>query len=327
MSKIITITKENQGQRLDKFLDEKLPDKTRSQIKKMIKSGVVLVNGKPAKVHRFLKAGDVITTGIRNKELGIRDTKENLQPTTYNLKPKIIFEDNDFLVLDKPTGLLVHPTKKGETDTLVNWLIKKYPNLKGVGEEKYREGIIHRLDRDVSGIMVVAKTNEAYFNLKDQFKNRQVKKEYTALVYGKVTQMEGEIDLPIGRNKAGQFVAHPRKGKDKFHEQDKFAKTKYKVLEYIKDYTLLSVEILTGRTHQIRAHLYAVGHPILGDLIYKPRKKFFNFLRRKIKVVAISRIFLHSTKIGFHNLEDQWLEFSSPLPDELTNFLNAQKNK
>jgi 23S rRNA pseudouridine1911/1915/1917 synthase len=316
------IKKAEVGKRLDKFLTEKLSNKTRSQIKKLIKNNLILVNDQPAKVHHFLKASDKIEI-FKPAEEKV-ETKETPQ---IKLKPKIIFANKSFLVLEKPAGLLVHPTEKGETDTLVNWLITKYPKIKNVGEEKYREGIIHRLDKDVSGVMVAAKTKQAYFHLKDQFKKRLVKKEYTALVYGRLSQPEGEIDLPIGRNKEGQFVAHPRQGKFKFQEKDKVAKTKYKVLEYLKDYTRLKVQILTGRTHQIRAHLSAIGHPILGDQIYKPKKKFFHFLQRKIKVVDPGRIFLHSTKIGFNDLQNEWQEFKSPLPKKLTDFINEIKNK
>jgi len=352
MSKIITITSENQGQRLDRFLNERLSDQTRSQIKKMIKKELILVNDQPTKVHHFLKPGDriKIPPSPPTGEFGeaSKNAAKGLQPTYHAdlfaealakaeapssreakadlLLPKIIHETPDFLVLEKPAGLLVHPTAKGETDTLVDWLLQKYPAIKNVGEQNYRQGIIHRLDKDVSGIMVVAKTQTAYLHLKEQFKNRLVKKEYLALVYGHLTQREGEIDLPIGRSKEGQFVAHPRRGKDKFQNQDKVAKTKYKVLEYIKDYTLLSIQILTGRTHQIRAHLCAIGHPILGDLIYQPKKPFFHFLRRKIKVVDPGRILLHSQKIGFYNLDSRWVEFTSPIPEELASFLNNQKN-
>jgi len=332
MSQIIIIKEENQGQRLDKFLTEVLTGQTRSQIKKMIIDGLILVNSKPAKVHQFLKVNDKITIAFPSPSLkeGEAGGGGHL-PTSPRGKrgesPKIIFEDNDFLVLEKPAGLLVHQTEKGETNTLVNWLLEKYPQIKNVGEERYREGIIHRLDRDVSGIMAVAKNNEAYYHLKEQFKNRLVKKEYLALVYGHLSQHEGTIELPIGRNKDGQFVAHPRQGKDKFQDRDKVAKTNYKVLEYIKDYTLLSVQILTGRTHQIRAHLFAIGRPILGDLIYKPKKKFLHLFQRKIKVIDLKRIFLHSTKLGFNNLKNEWVEFSSPLPKELTDFINVQKTK
>ena len=311
--------------RLDKYLAGKITKQSRSQIKKLIKNEMVLVNNKPTKVHHFLKPGEKIT--IKSNHVGetlASTANDKLAPTP---EPKIIFENDDFLTLEKPVGLLVHPTEKGETDTLVNWLIKKYPKIKNVGEDKYREGIIHRLDRDVSGVMVVAKTQKAFSYLKDQFKRRLVKKEYITLVYGYIQNSEGEIDLPIGRNKEGQFVAHPRRGRDKFQDQDKVAQTKYKVLEYIKDFSLLKIQILTGRTHQIRVHLSAISHPILGDRIYKPKKKFFHFLRRKIKVIDPGRIFLHSTKIGFYDLENQWQEFESALPKELNDFLNEQRKK
>src|SRR3989344_5589548 len=358
--------------RLDKFLTQNLTDYNRSQIKKLIKSSGVLINNKPAKVHQFLKVSDTIT-------IVTEDKKQITSPSFFSpslkgggggggghLSPKVIFEDNDFLILEKPSGLLVHPvtpketltirparnittednqlisskeassfrtgnngvhpTDKNETDTLVSWLLAHYPNIKDVGEEKYREGIIHRLDRDVSGIMIVAKTQPAYYHLKEQFKKRLVRKEYIALVYGKIAQWEGKIDLPIGRSRNGQFVAHPRLGKFKFKPADRVAKTKYQVLEYIKDYTLIAVQILTGRTHQIRAHFSAIGHPILGDQLYRPRKKIFHFLRRKIKVVNPGRIFLHSTKIGFYDQTNQWQEFTSPLPNELTDFMNRQNS-
>jgi len=318
------ITKEKESaMRLDKFLAEKLTNESRSQIKKMIQDGLVSVNGQIAKVHRFLKPKDEIIiskkTSLDNKI--IKTAKKKKSP---KLTPKIIFEDNDFLVLEKPSGLLVHPTAKGETDTLSNWLVKKYPTIKNVGEHKYRAGIIHRLDRDVSGIMLATKTQAAFSHLKEQFKKRAVKKQYFALVYGE-TKPEEEINLPIGRNKDGQFVAHPRHDRIKFQSDDKIAKTRYQALEHIKGYTLLNVEILTGRTHQIRAHLSAIGHPILGDEIYKPKKKFFHSLRQKIKVVDLPQIFLYSARIGFFDLQHQWREFNQPLPKKFKDYLNEIK--
>jgi len=315
----ITITKKSQNQRLDKFLVKAIKGETRSQIKKKIENGLVLIDNKPAKVHHFLKAKEVITI-LSNIETKAETSVT--QKLTLKLKPKIIFENDNFLVLDKPVGLLVHPTELGESDTLVDWVHKKYPEIETVGEYQHRGGIIHRLDKDVSGIMVVAKNDQAFYHLKNQFKEREVKKVYLTLVYGKIDQAEGEIDLPIGRNKEGQFVAHPRQGREKFLAQDKIAKTKYKVVKYIRDYTLLQIQILTGRTHQIRVHLSAIGHPILGDQIYKPKKKFFHFLRRKIKVIDPGRIFLHSHKIGFNDLNNQWQEFTSPLPKKLNDFLD-----
>jgi 23S rRNA pseudouridine1911/1915/1917 synthase len=323
MTQITTINENNQGQRLDKFLTEMMANQTRSQIKKLIENGQVLINGKPAKVHQFLKIGDKIE--IKEQKSEIKNKKNPLAAASCQLPANIIFDSPDFLVLEKPCGLLVHPTDKGETNTLIDWLKQKYPQIEKVGEQKYRAGIIHRLDRDVSGIMVVAKTQKAFIHLKEQFKKRKVKKEYLALVYGRCEKNEGKINLPIGRNKDGLFVAHPRLGKNKFDKQDKIAKTEYQVIECLKDYTFLSVKILTGRTHQIRAHFSAIGHPVIGDKIYKPRKKFFHFLRRKIKVIDPGRIFLHSTKIGFYNLKNEWVEFNSPLPQTLTNFLDEKR--
>jgi len=325
MPKLITIKPESQGLRLDKFLNEKIKKLSRSQIKKLILSGQVLINDKIVSPHYFLKAGEVVSVETRDKKQKISTKNSDLQPTPYSLLPNILFEDKDFLVLEKPAGLLVHPTEKGETETLVSWLLKKYPAIKTVGENQYRAGIIHRLDRDVSGVMVIAKTPAAFDHLKNQFKKRVVKKEYLAIVYGQMTELKGEIDLPIGRNKDGQFVAHPRLGEEKFQASDKIARTKYEVIEYLKDYSLLRVNILTGRTHQIRVHLSAIGHPIIGDQTYKPKRKFLNFLRRRIKVVSPGRIMLHSVKIGFYDLENQWREFSSPLPDLITNFINENK--
>ena len=309
--------------RLDKFLTEKISDQTRSQIKKLIQRGQILVDGQPAKVHRFLKVGEIVTISK------LKQPESAAEKSSYEnfVEPKIIFENKDFLVIDKPKGLLVHPTERGEANTLVDWLKKKYPDIEQVGEQRYRGGIIHRLDKDVSGVMVVVKTNDAFNHLKNQFKNREVKKEYLAMVYGKIEKSSGEIDLPIGRNKDGQFVAHPRSGSDKFDDSDKLAKTLYTVIEYVKDFTLLKVQILTGRTHQIRAHFSAIGHPILGDQIYKPKKKFFRFLRRKIKVINPGRIFLHSTKIGFKDLNNTWQEYQSSLPQNLKDFINEQKTK
>jgi 23S rRNA pseudouridine1911/1915/1917 synthase len=326
MEKEFTTQPENQGQRLDKFLAEVLADITRSQIQKLVKEGLVSVNHKPAKVHHFLKTGDIITINEEQSDTkSITNSLPAYQP--ISLLPKVIFENNDYLVLEKPCGLLVHATEKNETDTLVDWLLKKYPEMEKVGENKYRAGILHRLDKDVSGVMVVAKNDRAFEHLKQQFKDRKVKKEYLALVYGRLPQETGEIDLPIGRGREGQFVAHPKSGQEKFQADDRLAKTKYQLLEQIKDYSFLLVQILTGRTHQIRVHFSAIGHPIVGDQIYKPKKQFLHLFSQRIKVVDPGRIFLHSTRLGFIDLNGQWVEFESPLPSTLTDFINEKKQR
>ncbi len=310
--------------RLDKFLTEKLAGQTRSQIKKMIKNQLVDIDGVPAKVHQFLKSGQKIEI---KKPLAPQTVASKSEVPLIKLEPTIIFENQDYVVLDKPVGVLVHQTEKQEAHTLASWLMKKYPELKNIGGDAYRAGIIHRLDRDVSGVMVAAKTQAAFDHLKNQFQARTVGKDYIAVVYGHVTQPSGSIDLPIGRNKEGLFVAHPRNGQEKFSETDKLAKTKYTVLEYLKDYTVLRVTILTGRTHQIRAHLFAIGHPILGDQLYKPKKTRFTLLRRKIKLIDPGRIFLHSEKISFTDLTNVQQEYHAKLPQSLTNFLDEHRTK
>lgn len=310
------------GVRLDKFLSEKLTKKTRSQIKKLIQSGGVVVNGTPAKVHQFLKVGDAIV--VTPPTITVPQTAPNVGAGKLP-EPVIIFDTKDYVVLDKPCGLLVHPTEKNEPNTLAAWLVKKYPAMAEVGTEIYRAGIIHRLDRDVSGVMVAVKTNKMFAHLKAQFKARSVTKEYLALVYGHIKQPSGEIDMPIGRNKAGQFVAHPRRGNELLTDEDKIAKTRYTVLEYVHHYTLVRVQILTGRTHQIRAHFFGIGHPILGDTMYKPKKQFLNFFIKRVKVVNPGRIMLHSTKLGFTDLAGQQQEFTSQPPKEFSDFINEKR--
>jgi len=318
MNQTFIVSEKNQGKRLDIFLAEHLNQTSRSQIKKMIQNSQILLNQNPASVHHFLKINDQVEI------LAEKKVKPKIAEVVL-VKPKIIYDGPDFLVLEKPSGLLVHATEKKEKNTLVDWLVKKYPAIKKVGSDKYRAGIIHRLDKTVSGIMVVAKTDRAMEHLKDQFKKRLVKKEYIAMVYGKVLDYQGEINLPIGRSQNGMFVAHPKVGSSKLDEQDKTAKTRYRVIEYIKEYTLLSVEILTGRTHQIRAHLTAIGHPIMGDELYLPKRKILKIGQRKIKIIPLPRIFLHSEKIAFTDLEGKWQEFVSPLPKELKIILDEKR--
>ncbi len=319
-----TVTAEETGKRLDHILTEKLAPLTRSQVKRLVQSGVVTINGKPATVHQFLKMNDEVEAQQITVPPRVKPVAEaqKIEPTP---DPVVLFEDEDYIVLDKPVGLLVHPTAKNEPNTLMDWLRSHYPPIKEVGDNTYRGGIIHRLDKDVSGVMVVAKNTASFEDLKHQFKHRTVQKEYRAIVYGAMTQHEGEINLPIGRNADGQFVAHPLNDGEAFHENDKVAKTRYFVLEYLQDLSLLRVDILTGRTHQIRAHLHAIGHPIVGDQIYKPRKTVFTLLRRRIKVIEPGRICLHATTIGFTNRAGLWVEHSSPIPTVFTTLINARK--
>ena len=224
---------------------------------------------------------------------------------------KIIFESSDFLVIDKPAGIIVHPTKYQKQDTLIQVLLKKYPFLSSIGEA-FRPGIVHRLDKLVSGLMVLAKTQSFYNHLISEFKNKKVKEEYIGLVYGQVQRDKGIIDLPIGWTKKGKIVARDINLKSK-----KPAQTKYSVLKRYKDFTLLKIEPLTGRTHQIRAHLSAIGHPLVGDKDYK----------FKDQPLLCQRIFLHCNYLGFFDLKGKFREFISPLPDDLNNLLETLNEK
>ncbi|MCX6745976.1 MAG: RluA family pseudouridine synthase [Candidatus Parcubacteria bacterium] len=301
---IIKVKPENKDQRLDKFLVTKLPI-SRSQIQKLIKAGDILVNDQKISVHNFLKPGDKIK--IPAQKIKNLTTAKKLEPNK-KIKFKIVYEDENILVIDKPAGLLVHPTEKMEPDTLVNGLLAKYPEIKDVGDDKLRPGIVHRLDKAVSGLILVCKTQRAFDYFKNLFQKRKIKKIYTALVHGQMERAEGEINLPIERAKG--------KGKMAVKSQDQGGKeaiTKYILLKQFKNFALLEVELLTGRTHQIRAHLNAIQHPVVGDKLYKQK-----WVKESLD---LDRPFLHSTFLSFKNLDGKKLEFKSKLPTKLSKIL------
>lgn len=328
-NKKITATLESQGERLDKFLAAQFPETTRSQIKIMILDGLVLVNDKPAKVHQFLKDGDEVKimgnnqdTRNNNQKTEKLQGKANAKPESRNIKAatkeklfsqiKIIEDKDDFLIIEKPARLLVHSTDKGETDTLVDWLLSKYPELRQIGDDPQRPAIVHRLDKDVSGLMVIPKTQEAFEYFKKQFKLRTLTKKYTALVHGQIERDEDDITFAIGRSKSnpGLFAARSVGQLEEF--SGKPAHTKFNVTKRFVNHTLLEVQILTGRTHQIRVHLLAYGHPIVGDPLYgkKPNKE-------------LGRIFLHANHLSFTGPDAQEYAFESPLPEALASFLES----
>ncbi len=225
--------------------------------------------------------------------------------------PSIIAETPEYIVLDKPSGLLVHEAEHHPgADTLVQWLIQHDPKIKGVGEVAERPGIVHRLDKDVSGAMVVAKTQAMYGHLKKQFQKHEVEKMYLALVHGVPTKQDGVISFPLGRSRrnAGRMASQPHAS-----EKTRDAVTRYAVKEQFNHLTLLEVTIETGRTNQIRAHLLAYGLPIVGDSVYASK-----WVKQK---VTFDRPFLHSWKLGFADLDNVKREFISELPQELSDLL------
>jgi len=296
-SKSIKIIKEDAGKRLDKFLVETSPEFSRSFLQKEIKEGRILVNKEETSVHFFLHEGDKITIGKLEKPTFV------LKPNK-KLKVPIIFEDENYIVISKPAGMVVHPAEgHEEQDTLANWLIAYSPEIKGVGDDKMRPGIVHRLDGEASGLMVISKTEKAHKSLIKQFDNGTVKKEYSVLAVGNVKEKKGIIETPLGRAKSS-FKMVPKEG-------GKEAITEYEVLEMHKKYTFLKVKIKTGRMHQIRAHFASIGHPVVGDEVYGTAEK------------DLGRMFLHAKKLAFQDLKGEWMEFEEKIPKKLSDFVKS----
>jgi len=288
--------------RLDLFLKKRLPEVSRAQIQKAIREGLVLVNGHRARPGQRLKVGDEI-------DLTLADSapEDGLQPEPIDLNP--IFEDEHIIVLDKPPGLVVHPGAGVKRGTLVHGLLNRYPEMATVGSAA-RPGIVHRLDKDTSGVMVVARTQTAYQLLRQQFEERSIHKTYLGLALGRFRQKKGTIDLPLGRH------IHHREKISVRTRKPRVAITHYEVLREFKETTLLALRPITGRTHQLRVHLSATGHPLAGDTRYgggsRPRTRF-------------SRLFLHAWKLRLkHPASGQEMEFESPLPPELEKILEAE---
>ncbi len=230
-----------------------------------------------------------------------------------NVKFEIIYEDPDVLVVNKPAGLLVHRVEGKDEISLADLLVKRFPELVGVGEKPERPGIIHRLDKDVSGVMVVARNQAAYEFLKKQFQERTMKKEYIALVHGHMPREVDTIRLRIARSRAkARMVARPG------DQEGREAVTHYEVVDHWRNYDLLNVTIETGRTHQIRVHLHSQGHPIVGDPLYKIKG---------IKAMNLGRVFLHAAKLTLTLPSGERKTFEAPMPEELSSILPTLARK
>ncbi len=282
MKRTWTISQENAGERLDVFLADAIPELTRSRAAKLLKSGAGTVNGRPATVHRFLNPGDTVIFD----DAPVGSTPEmDLPPPEIH----IIDETPAYYVIDKPVGVLVHPNTKLHSGTLVEAILARDPSIAKIGEDPQRPGIIHRLDRDVSGLMLVARTQDAFEHLKKQFSQHTIDKRYLALVYGEIPEDEGELKFRIARSKTrNRMAARPES-----EEGGKAAWTHYTVLKRFRGATLVECTILSGRTHQIRAHFLAFGHPVIGDPLYKRRAEDRN--------IKAPRLLLQSVHIGFND--------------------------
>lgn len=314
---LIKIIKKNSGARLDKFLANGgfwKDELSRNQIQKLIENGSVMVNNLLSTSHYSLKPGDIIKITKNKEKTGVKTAK----PAGLNLPIKLIKETAEYLVINKPAGLSVHGP---DEFTLAKWLMAEYPRIKKVGDDPERPGIVHRLDKDVSGLMVIAKTQASFDNLKKQFQNRSIVKEYTALAYGKIQKDSGLINFPIKRAHDGfKMAALPFTVKGEDSTEGRKAETQFQVIKKLINYTLLKIKIKTGRTHQIRVHLAAYGNPLVGDNIYATAKT-----RIANKKLGLNRIFLIADRLSFTDLTKKQMDFKIDLTEELKNILNEVK--
>ncbi len=307
MPETFAIDEFDKGKRLDQYLVGQL-DISRSKIQKRIKNGDVTINGKAISApHTFLKKDDVIAVNEPKPETNEsteKETKKAKKQIDFDLE--IIFENDDVLVVNKPSGVLTHPTESSEEKTLMDAALEHDPKIATVGDKpELRAGIVHRLDRDASGALIIAKNQEAFEFLKAQFKNRSVKKIYRAIVHGQVVKDEKTIKGNIARSKNdGRMVARPAS------QGGKEAITHYDVIQRYANATELSVRIETGRTHQIRVQMLSLGHPVVGDNLY---------IIKNLKRIPFKRLALHAEKLTILLPgENESQTFEAPLPNALT---------
>lgn len=291
-----TVEQKYDGERLDKVVVALVSHLTRTAVQRLIKGGAVTVNGRAAKPGYRVQAGETVSVRIPPQPPTL------VLPEAMSLD--IVYEDEALLVVNKPAGLVVHPAPGHSGGTLVNGLLAYCPQVAAVGGPE-RAGIVHRLDKDTSGLIVVAKDEATHAALQRQFKRRGVSKTYLALVEGQVQPPEGIIEAPIGRDRV-------RRKRMMVTPSGRQARTAYRVLEYFADHTLLEVQPVTGRTHQIRVHLAWLGYPVVGDDVYGYRRQ------RLLQ----GRHFLHAARLRFtHPLTGEEMALEAPLPPELADVL------
>ena len=304
------VDESNAGERLDTYLASQIEGWSRARLQRLIDNEDVLVNGKTAKPSYKLRDGDEIEVEL------VAPPTDTFTPE--NIPLDIIYEDETLVVVNKPAGLVVHPSPGTPSGTLANALAYHFQKLPGTA---VRPGIVHRLDRDTSGLLVVAKTDAALENLSDQFRDRSVYKSYVALVHGRVLSNTGKIDQPLARDPSNRTrMAVVRGGRN--------ALTLYRVRRAFDRFTLLDVELKTGRTHQIRVHLAWMKHPVVGDETYGGgRDNTIQEPRLRARIRALNRHFLHAEKLGFkHPATGEFVKFESALPQGLGDLLVELEN-
>ena len=299
---------DDRGLRLDVFLAGRVENLTRSQIQLLNRSGAISIDGRRDKAGYRLRGGETIKVNLRPLE------PASLSPEQIPLQ--IYFEDENLAVIEKNAGLVVHPGSGTRGGTVANALVYHFQNLSDVAGE-VRPGIVHRLDKKSSGLLIVAKNNVAHARLSAAFQDRRIQKTYLTLVHGKPRRDAAAIELPVGRHPAirTKMAAGQAKGRAAY--------TEYRILESFGGFSLLEVKIKTGRTHQIRVHLSAIGHPVVGDDVYGERR-YKEFVR---KHGELNRYFLHAAELQFeHPITGEPLRFHSPLPQELQKLLEGIKS-
>lgn len=292
----LLVEEDMEGERLDSFVSEIMADLSRSLVQSLIKDGKVLVAGQTAKASYRVKAGDEVQVEIPQLQA--------IKLEAQNIDLPIIYQDEDLVVVDKPKGMVVHPAHGNWDGTMVNALLYHIKDLSGINGE-IRPGIVHRLDKDTSGVMVAAKNDMAHRSLAEQIRLHSINREYIALVHGLIKENLGRIDAPIGRSKQDRKkMAVVKNGREAISD--------YEVLERFTNYTLVKVKLLTGRTHQIRVHFAYIKHSVVGDPLYGSNRKHFNLDSQA----------LHAQLLGFvHPRSGEYMEFTSPIPEYMQNII------
>ena len=304
---LITVQPEHDGLRLDRVLASEIQGQSRSQIQRLIEDGhVTLSRVKTVKANTPVREGDIVTITLPEPVAAA--------PSAEAIALDVMFEDADIIVVNKPAGMVVHPGAGHDTGTLVNALLHHVTDLSGIGGE-LRPGIVHRLDKGTSGVIVVAKNDHAHKELARQFHDREVEKQYVALVWGLVHQRK-RIDMPIGRDPVHREKISTRA------RRARSAVTRVTWARHVPGLSLLRIAIQTGRTHQIRVHLNAIGHPIVGDSLYGGVHRRVPHELRAVQ--RLTRPFLHAERLAFeHPRSGEYLEFTAPLPQDLRSTLEV----
>lgn len=291
------------GERVDRLVASAVDRLSRAQVQRLIADGLITVNGRPVKSSYRVQDNDRVVVRVPPSPSAI--------PEPQSIPLDIVYEDEDVIVVNKPAGMVVHPAYGHLDGTLVNALLAHYPNLVE-SEDRLRPGIVHRLDKDTSGLIIVAKNDEARKHLQRQFKARVVRKVYLALLEGQIEPSAGRIEAPIGRDprQRQRMAVLPQGGRP--------AETEYRVLEYLRDHTLVEAIPRTGRTHQVRVHFAWLGHPVAGDSVYGRRKR----------PPTLRRQFLHAQALGFKlPANDEYVEFEAKLPEDLREVLRQLRGQ